>query len=151
MKQNVAAAQDVGYEKPLVARLTIKSGKIASLAKSICTLANMEDPINQILKKTEVADDLVLEKTSCPLGVLLIVFESRPDALVQSFMKLQFPNGQLTYVAGEGITANGFLLLFGGLLQALGKYQEKLESASLARHRRRQKLSVQHYVKIIRL
>ncbi|XP_052166125.1 uncharacterized protein LOC127782885 [Oryza glaberrima] len=39
-----------------------------------------------------------------------------------SFMDLQFPNGQLTYVAGEGITASGFLPLFGGLLQAHGKY-----------------------------
>jgi len=35
-------------------------------------------------------------------------------------MDVQFPNGQLTYVAGEGITASGFLPLFGGLLQAHG-------------------------------
>ncbi|PWZ10927.1 hypothetical protein Zm00014a_026014 [Zea mays] len=40
----------------------------------------------------------------------------------KSFMDLQFPNGQLTYVAGEGISASGFLPLFGGLLQAHGKY-----------------------------
>jgi hypothetical protein len=36
-------------------------------------------------------------------------------------MDLQFPNGQLTYVAGEGITGSGFLPLFGGFLQILGK------------------------------
>jgi hypothetical protein len=42
--------------------------------------------------------------------------------LLQSFMDLQFPNGQLTYVAGEGISASGFVPLFGGLLQAQGKY-----------------------------
>lgn len=36
-------------------------------------------------------------------------------------MDVQFPNGQLTYVAGEGITASGFFPLFGGLLQAHGK------------------------------
>jgi hypothetical protein len=40
---------------------------------------------------------------------------------VQSFMDVQFPNGQVTYVAGEGITASGLLPLFGGLLQAHGK------------------------------
>lgn len=35
----------------------------------------------------QLADGLVLEKTSSPLGVLLIVFESRPEALVQVIMK----------------------------------------------------------------
>jgi hypothetical protein len=37
-------------------------------------------------------------------------------------MDVQFPNGQVTYVAGEGITASGFVPLFGGLLQAHGKF-----------------------------
>ncbi|AQK87708.1 hypothetical protein ZEAMMB73_Zm00001d038747 [Zea mays] len=39
----------------------------------------------------------------------------------KSFMDVQFPNGQMTYVAGEGITASGFIPLFGGLLQAHAK------------------------------
>lgn len=38
----------------------------------------------------QLADGLILEKTSCPLGVLLIIFESRPDALVQ-VLNLPFP------------------------------------------------------------
>ncbi|KAJ8423228.1 hypothetical protein Cgig2_027654 [Carnegiea gigantea] len=73
---DVTAAEQAGYEKSL----------ISSLAKSIRVLADMEDPIGRILKRTEVADGLILEKTSCPLGVLLIVFESRPDALVQTVL-----------------------------------------------------------------
>lgn len=36
----------------------------------------------------QLADELILEKTSSPLGVLLIVFESRPDALVQVNMRM---------------------------------------------------------------
>ncbi|XP_022745926.1 delta-1-pyrroline-5-carboxylate synthase-like isoform X2 [Durio zibethinus] len=80
---DVAAAQEAGYEKSLISRLALKPGKISNLAKSIRVLANMEDPIGRILKKTQLADGLILEKTSSPLGVLLIVFESRPDALVQ--------------------------------------------------------------------
>ncbi|KAJ6833804.1 uncharacterized protein M6B38_338905 [Iris pallida] len=39
--------------------------------------------LDKKLKEHELADGLILEKSSCPLGVLLIVFESRPDALVQ--------------------------------------------------------------------
>ncbi|XP_031495193.1 uncharacterized protein LOC116260822 [Nymphaea colorata] len=43
------------------------------------------------------------------------------NPLACSFMDLQFPNGQLTYVAGEGLTASAFLPIFGGLLQAQGR------------------------------
>ncbi|XP_062231555.1 delta-1-pyrroline-5-carboxylate synthase 1-like [Phragmites australis] len=107
---DVAAAQDAGYEKSLVARLTMKPGKIASLAKSIRTLANMEDPINQILKRMEVAENLVLEKTSCPLGVLLIVFESRPDALVQiASLAIRSGNGLLLKGGKEAMRSNAIL------------------------------------------
>ncbi|GJN14585.1 hypothetical protein PR202_gb01429 [Eleusine coracana subsp. coracana] len=107
---DVAAAQDAGYEKSLIARLTLKPGKITSLAKSIRTLANMDDPINQILKRMEVAENLVLEKTSCPLGVLLIVFESRPDALVQiASLAIRSGNGLLLKGGKEAMRSNAVL------------------------------------------
>ncbi|CAL9091015.1 unnamed protein product [Musa acuminata var. zebrina] len=44
------------------------------------------------------------------------------NPLVCTFMDLQFPNGQLTYVAGEGLTTSAFLPVFGGLLQAQSQY-----------------------------
>ncbi|KAG0491791.1 hypothetical protein HPP92_005189 [Vanilla planifolia] len=44
------------------------------------------------------------------------------NPLACSFMELQFPNGQLTYIAGEGLTHSAFLPAFGGLLQAQGQY-----------------------------
>ncbi|KAM0944665.1 hypothetical protein DsansV1_C11g0111231 [Dioscorea sansibarensis] len=44
------------------------------------------------------------------------------NPLALSFMDLQFPNGHLTYVAGEGLTTSAFLPCFGGLLQAHSQY-----------------------------
>ncbi|XP_058782313.1 delta-1-pyrroline-5-carboxylate synthase-like [Vicia villosa] len=76
-------ASEVGYEKSLISRLTLKPEKISSLVKSVHMLADMEEPIGHILKRIELVDDLVLEKILCPLGVLLVIFESQPDALVQ--------------------------------------------------------------------
>jgi gamma-glutamyl phosphate reductase len=57
--------------------------QIASLANSLRVLSEMKDPIGAVTKRTEIADGLILEKTTCPLGVVLVIFESRPDALVQ--------------------------------------------------------------------
>ncbi|XVF76686.1 hypothetical protein PTKIN_Ptkin13bG0286700 [Pterospermum kingtungense] len=107
---DVAAAQDAGYEKSLVARLALKPGKIAGLAKSIRILADMEEPIGRVLKRTELADGLVLEKTSCPLGVLLVVFESRPDALVQiASLAIRSGNGLLLKGGREAKRSNAIL------------------------------------------
>lgn len=107
---DVAEAQQAGYERSLIARLSLKPGKIASLAKSIRVLAGMEDPIGHVLTKTELSDGLILEKTSCSLGVLLIVFESRPDALVQiASLAIRSGNGLLLKGGKEAKRSNAIL------------------------------------------
>ncbi|ESQ44893.1 hypothetical protein EUTSA_v10010150mg [Eutrema salsugineum] len=107
---DVVAAQEAGYEESMVARLVMKPGKISGLAASIRQLAKMEDPIGRVLKKTQVADGLILEKTSSPLGVLLIVFESRPDALVQiASLAIRSGNGLLLKGGKEARRSNAIL------------------------------------------
>ncbi|KAK9683354.1 hypothetical protein RND81_10G134400 [Saponaria officinalis] len=52
---DVAAAELAGYDQSLLARLALKPGKISGLAKSVRVLADMEEPIGQILKRSEIA------------------------------------------------------------------------------------------------
>nr|CAC82184.1 pyrroline-5-carboxylate synthetase 1 [Medicago truncatula] len=107
---DVVAAQEAGYEKSLVARLVLKSEKIVGLANNIRIIANMEDPIGRVLKRTELAEGLILEKTSSPLGVLLIIFESRPDALVQiASLAIRSGNGLLLKGGKEANRSNAIL------------------------------------------
>ncbi|KAM0922761.1 hypothetical protein ACQ4PT_005944 [Festuca glaucescens] len=107
---DLAVAQDSGYEKSLVSRMTLKAGRITSLAGSIRAIADMEDPISHTVKKTEVAKDLVYEKMYCPLGVLLIIFESRPDALVQiAALAIRSGNGLLLKGGKEAMRSNTIL------------------------------------------
>ncbi|KAL5073028.1 hypothetical protein RYX36_012012 [Vicia faba] len=107
---DIADALEAGYDKSLISRLTLKPEKISSLAKSVRVLADMEEPVGQILKRTELADDLVLEKISCPLGVLLIIFESRPDALVQiAALAIRSGNGLLLKGGKEARRSNAIL------------------------------------------
>ncbi|QCE01262.1 delta-1-pyrroline-5-carboxylate synthetase [Vigna unguiculata] len=107
---DVTAAQEAGYEKSLVARLALKPGKARNLANNMRIIANMEDPIGRVLKRTELSDGLILEKTSSPLGVLLIVFESRPDALVQiASLAIRSGNGLLLKGGKEAKRSNAIL------------------------------------------
>ncbi|XP_061353719.1 delta-1-pyrroline-5-carboxylate synthase-like isoform X2 [Gastrolobium bilobum] len=107
---DVADAEEAGYEKSLISRLTLKPEKISSLAKSVRMLADMEEPVGQILKRTELVDKLILEKISCPLGVVLVIFESRPDALVQiAALAIRSGNGLLLKGGKEARRSNAVL------------------------------------------
>lgn len=107
---DVQTAQGAGITKSLISRLTLKPGKVASLAKSIRILADMEEPIGKILKRTQVAEGLILDKITCPLGVLLIIFESRPDALVQiAALAICSGNGLLLKGGKEAAHSNAIL------------------------------------------
>ncbi|KAG9130794.1 hypothetical protein Leryth_020024, partial [Lithospermum erythrorhizon] len=107
---DVSATKEAGYENSLVPRLALNLGKISNLANSIRVLAKMEEPIGRILKKTELADRLILEKTSSPLGVIFIIFESRPDALVQiASLAIRSGNGLLLKGGKEAKRSNSIL------------------------------------------
>nr|GEX25910.1 delta-1-pyrroline-5-carboxylate synthase-like [Tanacetum cinerariifolium] len=107
---DVASAKDAGYEESLVSRLVFKPGKVSGLAKAMRVLANMEEPIGQVLKKTELSDGFILDKTSSPLGVLLVIFESRPDALVQiASLAIRTGNGLLLKGGKEARRSNAIL------------------------------------------
>ncbi|GAU29717.1 hypothetical protein TSUD_264530 [Trifolium subterraneum] len=94
---DVADAMAAGYDK----FLTIQNMLFSDY---------MEEPVGQILKRTELADELVLEKISCPLGVLLIIFESRPDALVQiAALAIRSGNGLLLKGGKEARRSNAAL------------------------------------------
>lgn len=69
--------------EPLRQRLGLSQSKITTLANGARALATTKDPVHQLLEKRELSEGLILEKRATPLGVVLVIFESRPDALVQ--------------------------------------------------------------------
>ncbi|KAK7829357.1 delta-1-pyrroline-5-carboxylate synthase [Quercus suber] len=118
---DVAAAEESGYETSLVSRLALEPKKaishfslcivqICALAESVRKLADMEEPVGRALSRTELADGLILEKRSCPLGVILVIFESRPDALVQiASLAIRSGNGLLLKGGKEAKRSNAIL------------------------------------------
>jgi len=82
-KRDLEEAERVDLKPALKDRLSLDSKKIATLALGIRQLATLQDPVGNVLEKRLVSQDLVLTKISTPLGVVCVIFESRPDVLPQ--------------------------------------------------------------------
>ena len=80
---DIAQAQAEGIAAPVLKRLKFDEGKLADVLAGLRALAAMEDPIGRVQLRTELAQGLTLSRVSCPIGVVGVIFESRPDALVQ--------------------------------------------------------------------
>jgi gamma-glutamyl phosphate reductase len=108
---DVAAAERDGVAGPLLKRLGLDSTKIETLRSGVVALAEGDDPVGQRLRATELDDGLLLEQVSSPIGVLLIVFESRPDAVIQ-IGSLAIRSGNAVILKGgrEAASSNAVLV-----------------------------------------
>ena len=80
---DVEAATAEGLSAPLLSRLKLTRAKCAGMAEGLRSLAALPDPLGQVQYAKELSPGLDLYRASCPIGVVGVIFESRPDALVQ--------------------------------------------------------------------
>lgn len=115
-KIKVANAMDVENSKkeqvaePLIKRLRFDATKVQDVNAGIKSLIHLEDPVGKIQLQTELDDDLLLTRIACPIGVIGVIFESRPDALVQiSTLCLKSGNAVLLKGGSEAKETNRIL------------------------------------------
>ena len=95
---------------PLLKRLKFDETKINDVIEGINSLLNLPDPVGKTLFATEMDQGLELYKVSCPIGVIGVIFESRPDALVQiSTLCLKSGNSVLLKGGSEARDTNKIL------------------------------------------
>ena len=82
-REDLKRSETDGLAAPLMKRLTFGESKLKRVVEGIIALTAMRDPLNLILEKRELDENLILSRITCPIGVIGMIFESRPDALVQ--------------------------------------------------------------------
>jgi glutamate-5-semialdehyde dehydrogenase len=91
--------------RALFSRLRIKPSGIGEMAARVREVANLSDPLGKRLAVTELDQGLILHKESCPLGVIAVVFESRPDVVPQ-VASLALKSGNAVLLKGGAEAAN---------------------------------------------
>ncbi len=97
-------AQESGLATALYARLKLDATKLAGAIAGVRSVATLSDPVGTVELHKELDTGLELQRISCPLGVLGVIFEARPDAVMQiSALAIKSGNGVLLKGGQEAI------------------------------------------------
>ncbi|MEM8615233.1 MAG: glutamate-5-semialdehyde dehydrogenase, partial [Cyanobacteria bacterium P01_H01_bin.105] len=103
-EEDLKAALADNLAKPLYGRLKLDTVKLQGAITGVRDVAKLPDPTGSVQIHRELDNGLVLKRIACPLGVLGIIFESRPDAVMQiSTLAVKSGNGVILKGGREAV------------------------------------------------
>lgn len=109
-REDIGKAEKDGISDALLHRLVLDESKLASAIEGVKSVAAQKCPVHEIKEKRLLDEGLVLEKVTFPLGVIGMVFEARPDALIQIVsLAIKSANGIILKGGREAYLTNSTL------------------------------------------
>ena len=148
--EDCQAAKDEGISPALYARLKLGETKLQAAIAGIRDVAKLEDPVGSCQIHRELDDGLILKRVTCPLGVLGIIFEARPEALIQ-ITSLAIKSGNGVILKGGKEATRSCQALVKVIHQALAQTKVQPTAIQLltTREEIKQLLELDEYVDLI--
>lgn len=108
---DVEAAKKSGVAQAVIKRLRFNEGKLKDAISGIRQMIDLPDPVGKVTLNRELDEGLVLQRVTVPIGVIGVIFEARPDALIQ-ISALCIKSGNCAILKGGKETARTNKLLF---------------------------------------
>ena len=115
--KDVQAAEANGVAKAVVKRLKFDENKLRDAIAGIRQMIDLKDPVGKVTLKRELDQGLLLQRVTVPIGVIGVIFEARPDALIQ-ISALCIKSGNCVILKGGKETARTNKVLFDLVHQA---------------------------------
>ncbi len=104
-------------------RLKLDENKLRDMIQGVIDTKNLKDPVNNVLWEKNIADGIILKKVSCPIGVIGVIFEARPDVISQiSSLAVKSANAVILKGGSESIETN--TAVFETIKSALSKTKD---------------------------
>lgn len=149
-QEDCAAAEAMGIAKPLYNRLLLGESKLKGTIAGVKDVEHLPDPLGQITLHRQLDEGLVLKRVGCPLGVLGVIFEARPEALIQ-ISSLAIKSGNAVILKGGREATRSCQVLTEVIQMALAKTAVSPEAINLltTREEIRELLGLNQYVDLI--
>jgi len=118
--KDVALADKKGLSKALVDRLTLTEKRIKEMSDSLEQVASLDDPVGKILRQWRRPNGLMIKKVSVPIGVIGIIYESRPN-VTSDCAGLCLKSGNACVLRGGSESINSNLAIHDVITKDLGK------------------------------
>ena len=109
--EDLKNAEENGISPAVIKRLKFNEAKLSDVLAGIHQLVGLADPLEKVTLSRELDEGLTLYRISCPIGVIGVIFEARPDALVQ-ISTLCIKSGNCAILKGGKETTNTNRVLF---------------------------------------
>lgn len=156
-----ANAQDLQEAKILVEtgelsqavfnRLKLDENKMRDMISGVKDIIKLEDPINKCLLARTLDNELTLYKTSCPIGVLGIIFEARPDVITQiSALAIKSSNAVILKGGKEATHTNKAIFeIITDALECIDEFPKNAINLVFSRDDVREMLDMKEYIDLI--
>ena len=132
-------------------RLKLDENKLRDMVQGIRDIAHLPDPVNKKLLVRELDQDLTLYKVSCPIGVLGIIFEARPDVIAQiSSLAIKSANAVILKGGKESINTNKKIMsIIASALEEVKEFPKNVLNQVFSRDDVAEMLKCDKYINLI--
>lgn len=103
-------AKSLNISSSMYNRLKLDENKLRDMIQGVRDIVSLEDPVNKIIWSKDIAQGITLKKISCPIGVIGVIFEARPDVISQiSSLAIKSSNAVILKGGSEAMETNNVI------------------------------------------